>query len=236
MLCEPRGEILQGEARLALAIAGSVVTHDKRQKHLALAYVANYPDSERSDEVHAKVLPRVMMLHLGWHNCLFHEAWNPEYYSIEFAGIDPELQETFADWAQIVAKMGRDFPIPYSINFEPGPYFDPSGKFIKSEPGAGLTCATFVLALFADFQLALIDVESWPINRDSDFLWLRNILHKLRRFITPRHFLEQVRRRHSLKRFRPEEVFATAGLFQGSPLTFLEIEPLGKEYLKEIVP
>jgi hypothetical protein len=42
-------------------------------------------------------------------------------------------------------------------------------------------------------------------------------------------WLEQVKHRHRLKRFRPEEVFATAALFSGEPLNFSVVESAGSK-------
>lgn len=199
------------EQSIAFGING-----DRRQRHLALIYRAHNS--------------KVMLLHLGWHHRLAHEEWNCEYHWMELSGLDLELQETFADWAVQVAGASPGSPIPYSVYFRPCSNFDSEGRFIQREDGSGLTCATFVLALFGDFNLPLIDVDSWPVSRPGDFAWVRRILGLLRRRSRMEKWLwlEQVRRRHALKRFRPEEVFATAGVFEGIPLLFPQVEREGR--------
>lgn len=204
---------------IAFVIAGSCVTRDVRQKHVGLAY----RDGNSN----------VRLLHLGWHRMLFHEGWPGKYHWLELAGLDRELQETFADWAVIVAGAHLESPIPYSIIFRAGRNFDPQGHFIDLGDGSGLTCATFILALFGDFGLPLVDVSSWPVSRNGDFSWLRKILRNLKVYDVLKDkmpawiWLEQARRRHSVKRFRPEEVFATAALYFGEPLHFSVVEPAG---------
>lgn len=203
---------------IAFAIAGSSITNDRRQKHVAMIY--------RADDTN------LMLLHLGWHHQLHHERWNGHYHWMEFGGLDKELQETFADWAVLVSDASPGTPIPYSIIFRPGTNFDAQGQFIHLNDGSGLTCATFLLALFSDFGLPLIDPSSWPESRSGDLKWVRKILRMLRNQVKQNllpnwDWIEQAKRRHTLRRFRPEEVFATAALFTGQPLTFSEVEPVG---------
>ena len=195
------------------------ITGDRRQRHVGMVY--------RSHNA------KTMLLHLGWHRSLRHHEWEGEYHWMELGGLDRELQETLADYAVFVADAHPGSSIPYSVIFREGRHFDANGQFINMNDGSGLTCATFLLAIFSDFGLPLIDVSGWPASRDGDFTWLRDILHKLRIYEVLKNkmptweWLEQVRYRHHLKRFRPEEVFATAALFVGQPLSFFDVEPAG---------
>lgn len=206
------------EQSIAFGIAGSVVTGDKRQKHVALIYRAHNS--------------RIMLLHLGWHHFLRHHEWDAQYYWLELTGLDQELQETFADWAVLVAGAAPGNPIRYSVVFNPDSNFDADGRFIDRKDGSGLTCATFLLALFNDYSIPLIDVREWPASRPGDFSWTRRILKLLRKYVTSWEWLEQVKRRHLLQRFRPEEVFASAGLYQGVPLKFADVEGDGRTLLQ----
>lgn len=216
----PENLVANMSAPLALGVAGSCITGSKDQKHLALIY--------RCDDL------RFCVLHLGWHERLYHEAWSGDYHWIEFQGIDTELQEAFIDWSVIVATASKDKPIPYSVVFDPGPNFDEQGNFLSRDGGAGLTCATFVLALFSDFSIPLVDFESWPKNRGGDFQWVRKILRLLRKYLPDAYWLEQVRRRNALSRFRPEEVLVTARHFRGAPLKFDDIKADAEHALSTI--
>lgn len=206
---------------IAFAIAGSIVTQDTRQKHVGLVYRAHNS--------------KIMLLHLGWHHKLYHVEWDGKYHWLELSGLDRELQETFADWAVMVANASPGTPIPYSVIFRPDRNFDQNGYFINLHDGSGLTCATFLLALFGDYNLPLIDISDWPESRKGDLTWLRRIFNSLRKYEVQKNrmsvweWLEQVKQRHRLKRFRPEEVFATAGLFSGEPLNFSVVESAGSK-------
>lgn len=212
---------------IAFAIAGKVVTGDPYQKHIGLVYKAHNS--------------KIMLLHLGWHHDLRHHEWRGKYYWLELDGIDKELQETFADWAVLVANASPGIPIPYSVIFRPDKNFDQNGQFINSIDGSGLTCATFLLALFSDFNLPLIDIYDWPEARKDDLSWVRKILSFLRNTVVKsqkmpkKEWFKQFQYRHRLKRFRPEEVFATAALFSGEPLKFSVVEDAGSE-INTIIP
>ncbi len=211
---------------IALAIVGSAVTHDTRQKHVALAYKADNS--------------KVMLLHLGWNHLLYHQEWPGMYQWLEVRGLDRELQETFADWAVLVANASPGTPIPYSIIFYPGQNFDVDGHFINQNDGSGLTCATFLLALFSDYNLPLVDIDSWPESRSGDLTWVRKILKMLRKEVRLNRlpawgWIEQAKRRHKLKRFRPEEVFVTAAMYSGEPLKFSDVESAGCR-VKALIP
>lgn len=226
MLNSPSSLPVANQSSVAIGIAGSCVTGDTAQKHVALIY--------RDDGQMPK------LLHLGWHRCLRHEPWDGNYHWIEMSALDIEVQETFADWAVIVANAEKESRIPYSIVFSPGKNFDLNGQYIDRKDGSGLTCATFLLALFSDFKLPLVQTDTWPHSRPGDFRWLRKILKSLRGYFEKympselHHFLEQFRRRHALKRYRPEEVFACAGLYSGTPLSFNTVDPIARQLLAKI--
>lgn len=213
---------------IAFAIAGSIVTRDVRQKHIGLIY--RNQDS------------KIMLLHLAWHHKLIKEEWDGKYHWLELKGLDRELQETFADWAEIVSNAGEETPIPYSVIFRSNKNFDPTGRFIDLKDGSGLTCATFILSLFNDFNLPLIDSFNWPESRKGDLTWLRRILKYLKinevlnNTMSKSVWYEQFKQRHRLKRFRPEEVFATASLFSGNPLSFHIVENAGSIVNQKIPP
>ncbi|MBI2725016.1 MAG: hypothetical protein HYX42_02080 [Polaromonas sp.] len=216
----PTSTPLDTHSSIAIGIAGSNVTGDKKQKHVAF--------------IHQNPLPNPWLLHLAWHRRLFHHPWDGQYYWIGLSRIDSEVQEEFSDWARIVAGRSKDLEIPYSVFFVPDGNFDVDGQFIDRGDGSGLTCATFILAMFADYGLPLLRIDSWPKSRPGDFSWMRKILKALRPVLTRSEFLSQIARRHELKRFRPEEVVAAASIFEGVPLEFDEVVPVSKVVLTQV--
>ena len=205
------------QSSIAIGIAGSAVTRDKNQKHVSLIY--------RNSEGHP------WLLHLGWHMDLKHEPWNGAYHWIEFTGLNVEVEEAFADWAVLVAGAAQSTPIPYSVVLSPDRNFAVDGHYIDRRDGSGLTCATFILALFSDYGLPLLDRTSWPSSRPGDAEWALKILEMLRKYVELPHYLEQLRQVYVLKRFRPEEVLVTGTLYKGEPLKFDVVNPVAQKCL-----
>lgn len=175
-----------------------------------------------------------MLLHHGWHMDTRHHEWDGDYFTIGFLHLDLELQETFADWAADVSKRIADKPLPYGVFYNLQENFNGIGEYIDREDGAGHTCATFLLDLFASGFLPLVDLKSWPTSRPGDLSWLRGILRDLRQYVGVDHWLAQVSHRHKMRRYRPEEVASVAFDFSGTPLTFEVVEPRSKKLLLEM--
>lgn len=208
----------------------------RHQKHVALIYRAI--DS-------ADFKDRLTLLHLGWHRDLRSEPWNSEYswLPFEYDCLDEEVQITFGFWAALVGRMGiQKQDVFYSVKFDGGQHFDrQSGQFLSRKDGSGLTCATFLLALFNDYGIKLVNFESWPKNRRADSEPIRHLLHKLFKYavkgyrtMTFPEWLLQWRNRHHIARFRPEEVFVTPALYKNIPLDFGEVELAGEQALLSV--
>ncbi|WP_289242038.1 hypothetical protein [Delftia sp.] len=152
---------------LALAINGGSRVNDLR--HLSFVY---------------KTFNGVKQLHLGFHRDLRWHDWRGKYHCYEFNGIDPIVQETFAEYLEALAaaNFGEECNISYSGVYEDDlRYFDGDMKYVDNGLGSGLTCATFVLAVMKAFGLQLVRAESWPRDREQDRRWLDWILGELRR-------------------------------------------------------
>lgn len=200
---------------------------DPKQKHIALLY-------RETDGTN-------WLLHLGWHHLLYHEPWTTDYHWIPFQQLDSELLDGLVDLAVIVARRPANRTIPYSAVFEPRQYFDHLGDYIVQADGDGLTCATFLLALFRRWGLPLIDENTWPEGRSGDAGWVLRIIRNLYKWsqshkisIPLPHFFAQLRQRWVLRRYRPEEVCACAEIFHGTPLSFQQISPVSSRVLQEL--
>lgn len=224
MLNDPAS--LLHDKNFSIAIGIQITPHDAKQRHIALIY-----RNEAGE---------VCLLHLAWHKMLRSERWTEDYHWIVPAGIDSEQLENLVDWALMVAAKADDMPIPYSAIFHPDKNFDSDGNFIRGDDGRGLTCATFVLALFADFGFHLAETASWPVGREEDVRWVQKICFHLLGYVKDR-FPEympsvylQYQQRHALRRFRPEEVAACAFDFKGAPVAFEVAEPTSLRFVKQL--
>ncbi len=113
-------------------------------------------------------------LHMGLHyrnadrgNAVLHLAWENRLEVIWDLGglyavpdVDAMRLRQVAWRCTLVARRSRQ-PIPYALVWS-GATFDQQGRLALNGTAHGLTCATFVLALFASDGIALVDDLSWP--------------------------------------------------------------------------
>ena len=104
---------------------------------------------------------------------------------------------------------------------------------IAAGVGAGLTCATYILAVLDSIGLALLDEQTWSARPD-DAAWQERILALLRETPgVPLAHLQAVMNTVGIERIRPEEV---AGCFASfpSPFNFENATSLGAQILEEL--
>lgn len=173
----------------------------------------------------------VLLLHLAWH---FDLRCNPP--SETYLWVDPvihprRLIQVAAVCRLVWRRNGRD-KIPYGF-CPPNDCFDAAtGEYLFGPTQYGLTCATFVLAIFHRAGIALGKYETWPVNRPGDAQWQESIVDVLRN--TPNATPEHVNRvQHDVGatvRYRPEEV-AGAALVTPVPAVFQAAEERSRQIL-----
>jgi hypothetical protein len=209
------------------------------------------------DQRHLGVLYRdgaapeqVMLLHLAWHhNVRREERLKPECVWIE-PDVEPEQKQVLTQVCTVVAdkyaKKRRS--IKYALRYTDG-RFDPANGEFLTEEGTGLTCATFVLALFASYGVSLVQAEEWLTERSeerakSDKDWQEHVLTKLREYRASRRNPEDVAELDAhiavveadnspCARFRPEEV-AAAGTSPDLPVGFAYADPVGRAIVDKL--
>jgi hypothetical protein len=225
---------------------------DRKQRHVALVY-RETGDERGADQQHGgteqegagaqeQQAPSWVLLHLGWHHQLHHVPWDGEYHWVPFEHIESEVVEVLVDLAVIIGTRPANRTIPYSVLFLPGPYFDEAGDYIERGVGQGLTCVTFILAVFRRGGMPLIDEATWPEGRRGDAPWVLRIVRNLYSWckrnelnVPVVHFFEQIRLRWLLRRFRPEEICACPFVFRGTPpLPFETVNPLAISLLEQL--
>ncbi|MYM64127.1 hypothetical protein [Pseudomaricurvus sp. HS19] len=169
-----------------------------RQTHLAILY---------------KFHEEPKLMHLAW-NRDFRARQNP---SDSYLWLD--LGEYFSDYdreiicahVQNVADANDPTDIGYGFDCS-GSYFDPeTGKFNSSFSAVGLTCATFVIEVFASCGYKLVDLNSWPMKNKEAIKWQRKMLDML---VTlpdvTQEFIERQTRNVGNRRYLPEQVAASS--------------------------
>lgn len=125
--------------------------------------------------------------------------------------VNPDIDQVDAEVLASLAEEWLDANvdrIPYSVA-SPGGVLFYEGRYVGTEPGQGLTCATFVVQLFKDSGFAFIDDKNW-VNRDGDIEWKQRILELLRSRLPPGEADAQMNLIGSTFRVRPSDVAAAA--------------------------
>jgi hypothetical protein len=121
--------------------------------------------------------------------------------------------------------------IPYAFD-SPSDCFDSeTGQFLLGPSKKGLTCATFVLAIFHAVGLRLLDLTGWP-KREEDARWQESIINLLRGRASQEH-IDAVTSQVGAVRVRPEEV-AGASAAEIHPIGFANANALAIEILQQL--
>ena len=251
--------------------------HDPRDKSLLeIKWIALGISEPSAGQRHVGLLYRddsgfIMMLHLRWHHVLGSntlsardgKVWSRDESTgvteeLSCLWIAPEVEPEIAPALQQLCKVICDKyarnkrSIAYALRYEKGAFDPASGEFL-TEDGHGLTCATFVLALFASYGVQLVSGGEWIAGRDAarvaeDRVWqemivgeLRSRLEKMRKWrgIDAREIEEleahiaAVEGEIGCARFRPEEV-AAAGTVSKLPAGFAHSEPVGRGIIEKL--
>lgn len=125
--------------------------------------------------------------------------------------------------------------IPYSVA-SPGGVIFKDDVWVGDEPGQGLTCATFLIALFDELGIPFIAKDSWQ-SRPGDEDWSESILVMLSALMTKDHVDAQRSRIGEVVRIRPSDITSAAHHINqelSEPLTFEKVAPLAaviEEYM-----
>ncbi len=189
-----------------------------------------------ADQRHIGVLHRdqnagLQVLHLAWHCRLRNDARWPGDMSVWVApSAPPARQRSIAAFCRRVWRKNAGDGIPYAFS-SPNTSFDPAtGEFLIGPSRFGLTCASFVLALFHAAGLPLADYETWPVDRSEDQEWQQTIVGILEGQQVEQQHIEHLRSEIGAVRYRPEEVAAAVALAP-PPASFQRAEELGRQIL-----
>jgi hypothetical protein len=154
------------EQRVGVAI--KVIDAASRAMHVGLLYA------------HSKV--GMYFAHLAFHHDLRNDPM-PIGQNYLWSGCawlaDPSMAENakfMANYIEAVATQAAD-KVDYGVN-PLGIGFDGSGQFRSLDPGKGLTCATFISAVFESAGFPIVKLSTWPL-RPSDAAWRNHVLEML---------------------------------------------------------
>ena len=186
------------------------------------------------------------LCHLLWHQWIVSEPASDKHPWIQCA-LGSSTRRVIAGYCKsIAARIKQDKP---KINFGfDGPLrcFNKDGRYIPLKDGEGLTCATFVLEIFANRGVNLLNLQQWPADRPEDKAWQLAIIEELGRTratlmqkgrtaeadAVGRH-INALEKKQGATRCRPEEVAAGVQNVP-TPMAFADAEPLGQALLAEL--
>jgi hypothetical protein len=180
-------------------------------------------------------------LHLAWHRKVRRGPYPPEHCSIvgplPFDRISMmTLKKALWNIGSKVDKNAKAIQIPYGVNIDPSKgAFDRDGNYKPPSGRDGLTCATFVSEVCRGVGLRLLDEATWTA-REEDSEWIEEICRALSH---PDSGADEAHVRHVRASFngvriRPEEVAASAALWDGKPAGFGSVEEQGKALIAKL--
>ena len=117
--------------------------------------------------------------------------------------------------------------IPYAFS-PPSDCFDrETGVFLLGPTRLGLTCSSFVLAVFHAAGLPLVNYGTWPPPGEADIAWQRHVVEKLREHRAPEEHVRAVETEVGSVRYRPEQVGGAAAC-DSVPASFEGADLLGR--------
>jgi hypothetical protein len=176
----------------------------------AVAIQAVNPNQRHIEILHRDASSGVMLLDLAWHHVLRNKPPSSQYVWIAPDVPAPRLRQLAARCRQIF--RANPDAIPYGFS-PPNDCFDEqTGEYLLGPTRHGLTCASFVLAVFELAGLKLIRYDTWPTDRPGDREWQEFIIAELESSnppASPEH-VAAIRNEIGNVRFRPEDVAAAA--------------------------
>jgi hypothetical protein len=176
-------------------------------------------------------------IHLAFHHLLkVEQAADQNCFWVVPEVPDRRLRQVAAICRQI-ANAKPD--IPYSFG-TPSDCFDrETAEFLLGPTTTGLTCASFVLAVFQQAGIPLVVCETWPPPNPEDIQWQEHIVgwlesNRVRYGVSDAH-LQSIRNEVSTSvRYRPEHVAAVGMLRNRKPLRYLPTLRFSKMILAQI--
>lgn len=180
----------------------------------------------------------VRHLDLAWHHRLSDEPGLPD----KTGWIEPTIAKHELDdvafLTELIAKRAENRLVPYGLKLE-GARVDDDGVVVL-DGEQGLTCATFVMIVFARVGVTLLHRGTWDTDPDTarrteDETHQKALVAALRRTPGAREHAGRVANEVPCTRFRAEEVAASTAL-SPRPVPYAIAEPAGRALLPHVKP
>lgn len=172
------------------------------------------------------------VLHLSGHHKLFDEPLEQFGNSLAVkTGLGPSrLEEVAIQCERIFDGVGSKISYAYSSHRS---FFEPDAGVLLGPTNLGLTCASFVLAVFDSCHIDLLAFDTWPPTRFGDEEWRAGVIKWLARTGADPAHIAAVKAAPPGTRFRPEDV-AAGGSLCPPPPAFDDVEELAHLLVKDL--
>ncbi|MDH2402003.1 hypothetical protein QCM77_18860 [Bradyrhizobium sp. SSUT18] len=175
--------------------------------------------------------PRIS--HLGWHFELHDHPADDDRYLWADTGLDEGNSHVIAAWLSDRRTHPND--IPYGFDAKGSCFDKVTLDFVPPALGKGLTCATYIKAVFSHLGFDdFLDEGTWPLDRQSDRSWQLAVVEELRKRASQEHIaalMEDV----GATRFRPAEVVGAATVVSDSwPVTFDDVAAIAQSIIVDV--
>lgn len=202
-------------------------------RHVAIAIAVVQNGHQHVGVLHKEdALNEVKLGHLAWHNQLRVSQPKDNYLWIDPPIPAPRARQVAARCRQIL-RANEKGGIPYAFSPPSDCFDEQTAAFLIGPSRIGLTCATFVLAVFDAAGIRLADYSDWPKQRPGDVEWQQFVIEQLELSGATAEHLGVVRNEVGAVRYRPEDTAACAAAEQ-LPCPFSVAEPLSLEILRQL--
>ncbi|MFL8988459.1 hypothetical protein Q8X48_25015 [Pseudomonas sp. QLc11A] len=202
--------------------------------------VTHFPRKNLPAQLHVGIVyqgrgkGKLNLLHLAAHYDLRCAPIKNRYKCVPSDYFDSDELDFFAETAARVWEKNEHEGIPYGFRYTGASEFNGDLSF-ANKAGAGLTCATFIMAFFSSRGYDIIDVSGWK-NRTDDTEWQKWVYEEIEHLLSEE---EATSMRDSIGqafRYRPEEVVGSYAGFEGVPLGFSDAVVMGENFLLDYGP
>lgn len=182
--------------------------HKRHRYHTGFLYI-------KPDEIN-----KVKHLHLSDHHKILNEdfTFHDRKNQVIDIPLHPVVQNNLRAMCIRVAQKIEKNEVPYTFTTGNG-YFNKNGIWVSNKPEEGLTCATFIMAIYKSIKIPLVDINTWK-KRKSDIKWQKEIIEYFKKENNKhKELIVHLERSIGAYRYRPEEVAAAANL-KNPPIKF----------------
>lgn len=160
------------------------------------------------------------LYHQAWHEHTLHEPLDSAIAGLRGSTlvvsvrIPPARQLTVVSLLKHLSRKGRNYA--YALVYDADSIFSESGAFQSSQT-AGLTCCGFVLSVFHNCHLPLVELETWPDASEDDLRMQASLV--IRIADDDLGHAKQIVAEIGCKRIRPDHV-GGAGYYEDWPVAF----------------